>query len=174
MNEKHFGDSYDIVKRFWSDCLSAEAPLYSHARFIRPELRERYAKLTKIPVLTELPEGPFGLLLDPDTGIPFPTNKRESLSRTHLPLGHLLGFEEELNPRYIICFDQSFYRHHKLSRKKQRAAKMKFLRAKGMSSFYYVSHAPFLFTSRSAKALKRILERLMSAGIPTKMIERLC
>jgi hypothetical protein len=89
--------------------------------------------------------------------------------------GHTLSFmvqtDDELHPQYMVCFDQSHHRHHELSREQQRAKKMQFLQSHGIASFYYVSHAPFLFMARKAEVLQVIRDRLTSLGIPTTRLE---
>jgi hypothetical protein len=69
MNQKFLGDSYDLVKRFLAQTVNPIATIYAHPKFVPEEMREKYTKLTTIPVLGSAPEGRFGILLDPDTGI---------------------------------------------------------------------------------------------------------
>jgi hypothetical protein len=45
----YLGDSYGIVKRFWSESLRSIAPLYAHPRFVTPGIREQYTAVTSIP-----------------------------------------------------------------------------------------------------------------------------
>lgn len=52
--------------------------------------------------------------------------------------------------RAVITFDQSNYRLSGLKLDEQRQVKMRYLAKSGLFSFYYVSHAPFLFTCPSA------------------------
>jgi hypothetical protein len=47
----YLGDSYDIVKRFWSESLRAVAPLLAHPRFVPADIRMQYTSVTSIPVL---------------------------------------------------------------------------------------------------------------------------
>lgn len=79
--------------------------------------------------------------------------------------------DDELHPQYMICFDQSYHRRHELSREQQRARKRQFLQAQGIVSFYYVSHAPFLFMAREAEVLQVVRDRLIFLGIPTSKLE---
>jgi len=111
---------------------------------------------------------PFGLLLDPDTGIPLPDNKGASLK--HASLDFIVALEKETKPVFIICFDQSYHRKHELPKYGQLDQKRKYLKERGLSSFYYLSHAPFLFAARNAKDLHNVIEKLSKAGIPKTRI----
>ena len=166
MHKQYLGDSYDLVKRFWCETLKSVAPLYAHPRFVPAAIRSEYKNVTTIPILEDRPDGRLGILLDPDTGVPLPATSASDATSSHVPLPFLIKLNQEFQPDYIICFDQSHVRDHQLSRKDQRAAKMTFLRERGICSFYYVSHAPFLFVAQDRQILRSILERLTLAGIP--------
>ena len=75
-----------------------------------------------------------------------------------------------LRPAYMICFDQSYHRHHELDRKGQLEKKRELLRGLGIGSFYYYSHAPFLFMAGDANALAAVKERLLSVGVPRERL----
>jgi hypothetical protein len=162
------GDSYDLVKRFWSEGLRSVAPLYAHPQFVPEEIRPEYTAITSVPVLDtdRLPDKPFGVLLDPDTGIPFPSESRARARRSHAPLPFIVGVHQDLRPLYVVCFDQSYHRRQEASRQQQLEKKREFLRQRGLSSFYYQSHAPFLFTADDVETLTAIRSRLVSLGIP--------
>ncbi len=106
MKDAYLGDSYDLVKRFWREQLRCVAPLYFHPKFIRPSSHNRFTKLTTIPVLDldHLPKTKYGLLLDPDTGIPDAENVKASF--THAPLRCIAKINKKLKPEYMIYFDQ--------------------------------------------------------------------
>jgi hypothetical protein len=163
----YLGDSYDLVKRFWAESLRPLAPLYSHPRFVPAAIHARYTAVTSIPVLDtdDLPGEPFGLLLDPHTGIPLPAESPAEATASHAPLPFIVQVHERLRPTYMICFDQSYHRHHELSRPEQLEKKRKFLRGRGISSFYYDSYAPFLFMAGKAEALTAAQSRLISLGV---------
>ncbi len=168
MKRIYLGDSYDIVKRFWAKSLHPVAPLYAHPRFVPEEIRAEYKAVTSIPVLDtdSPPERPFGLLLDPDTGIPLATESKTKATASHAPLSFIVEVNKQLRPTYMICFDQSYHRSHKLKKPEQLEQKREFLRGHGLNSFYYVSHAPFLFVARKAEILNKVRRRLVSLGIP--------
>ena len=171
MQRKYIGDSYDLVKRFLSESLREIAPLYAHQRFVPLEIRPEYTRITSIPILEEPPSNPFAILLDPDVGIPFPSSASEHPTASHAPLPFLVKVNACFHPKYIICFDQSYHRTHELRREVQRSEKRKFLQERNLFSFYFVSHAPFLFTAENPKILEAIRVRLVSLGIPESRFE---
>jgi hypothetical protein len=173
MDERYLGDSYDFVKRFICSALSPIATLYAHERFVPGAIRERYTKVTGIPILSEYFKGGFGVLLDPNTGVCLPEQKPLSgATRSHISLGFIIELNNERHPDYIVCFDQSCHRKRDLSPKAQRERKMKVLRDNGLSAFYYASHAPFLFTAQNREVLGSVLECLRSAGIHERLFQQ--
>jgi len=171
MRENYLGDSYDLVKRFWCASLKPIAPLYAHARFAPAEIRARYTAVMLIPILESQPRGRFGILLDPHTGIPLSDESFDGATGSLASLPFVVQVNKELRPNYMICFDQSYHRQHGLTREDQRDLKREFLRERGIESFYYVSHAPFLFVAPKRKILAGIRDRLTSLGIPTCRFE---
>jgi hypothetical protein len=173
MLAKYLGDSYDLVKRFWAESLRSVAPLYAHPRFVRPAIRQPYTLVTSIPVLDtdKLPPRPFGLLFDPHTGIPLPDESVTEASPSHAPLPFIAQVNATLRPAYAICFDQSLHRHHALSKQQQLEKKREFLGGKGIGSFYYDSHAPFLFMAERSEFLSAVKARLVSLGVPPDRFE---
>ena len=113
MKKDYFGDSYDLVKRFFAKTCEKVAPLYAHEYYIPNELRVRYTALTSIEMFgcRTKPSQRFGLILDPNTGIPLPDAKAQILTRDHAPLSYIEKQFDELNPAYMICFDQCHDRH---------------------------------------------------------------
>lgn len=71
----------------------------------------------------------------------------------------------------MVCFDQSHKREAGFGAGEQRAVKRAHLNQRGWFSFYYVSHAPFLFASRSDLVLDRIIATLVASGIPAARLE---
>ena len=182
MREEFLGDSYDIVKRFWASSLRPIAPLSAHPHFVPAEMRAAFKKTTSVPVL-ELdppvgkhgavakgakivyPEGDFGLLLDPDTGIPLTAD--HATNRVHCSVDFIASlFGAHANLTYVICFDQSHDRNHALKGLRQMEKKRELITAAGLSSFFYKSHARFFFVTRDEATLAKIRKRLSTAGIP--------
>ena len=173
MDDKYLGDSYDLVKRFFWQELREIAPLYADPRFVPKQIRAKFSLITKIPMLTEVPSGSdFGLLLDPDTGIKAPGCSCSKGNKKHVSLEQIVEYlKQPPTPKYIVCFDQNHHRKSVLSPQKQRACKMKFLQENVLHSFYYASHAPFLFVTPQEDTLRLIRERLSKAGIPLCKIQ---
>ncbi len=173
MQAKYLGDSYDLVKRFLGESLHPIGPLYAHPKFVPFAIREEYTAVTLIPILNlaELPQEPYGLLLDPNTGILLSTEISRGISATHASLSFIVQTSKMLQPAYIVCFDQSYHRCHELSRVEQREKKMAFLSAQGIGSLYYVSQASFLFAAEKPENLAAILQRLESRGIPKACLQ---
>lgn len=89
----------------------------------------------------------------------------------HASLSYIVDLFEKVRPTFLICFDQSHHRDRDLPKANQRKSKRSFLRQKGLDSFYYVSHAPFLFASGGTDTLVSIREKLALIGIPDSRFE---
>lgn len=168
VDKRYLGDSFDIVKRFWAERLRAVAPLLAHPRFVPADLKSQFERMVSMRVLdrNETPAGPFGLFLDPHTGVPLPTAPRQTATVSHAPLAFIEAEFSRLRPRYLVCFDQSHDRVPDLGRSDQRALKRADLKSRSLFSFYYVSHAPFLFAASDTAVLESLRSRLVEAGIP--------
>jgi hypothetical protein len=168
MKPQFLGDSYDLVKRFWAERLASIAPLFAHPKFVPSSIEREYKKLVGIRILTSetVTRKPFGLFLDPDTGIPLPTASSQNASIRHAPVSFISREMNRLKPKDLICFDQSHNRNCGLTKEKQRHSKIAALRELGIASFYYVSHAPFLFAARDVADLELIRLQLVESGIP--------
>jgi hypothetical protein len=171
MKRAFLGDSYDAVKRMWQELLVDSAPLFAEPRFIPESLRHHFTRLTRIPLLVDKPRGRFSILNDPDTGIRLPSAQNQREGRTHVRVGTVIK-QLEGGAECVITFDQSYYRNSKLSRGEQRRGKMRQISKAGFYSFYFVSHAPFLFAASDIHALKRLRRILKDAGIPEERIEQ--
>jgi hypothetical protein len=173
MHKKHLGDSFDVVKRFWREQLAEIALLHAHPLFVEIDIRIEFTKLTEIPVIEfkEKPRFPFGLFFDPDTGIALPGDAIIMPRRSHATLPFIVDEFKRWQPKYAICYDQSKHRKHKKgwTVEQQRAEKQSYLRERKIASFYYVSHAPFLFMAKESPTLEHIRNHLISLGIPEKV-----
>jgi hypothetical protein len=171
MKRDYLGDSYDAVKRLWQQALAEWAPLYAEPRFIPEDLQADFTRLTRVPMLHDAPSGPYSILNDPDTGIRLPNEDNQTQSRRHIALPTICEQLRLGAARSVITFDQSDYRLRELKLDQQRQAKMRYLAKEGLFAFYYVSHAPFLFTFLSADARQQLRQRLLSFGIPDARFE---
>ncbi|MBU1181610.1 MAG: hypothetical protein KKF00_05485 [Proteobacteria bacterium] len=170
MKRDYLGDSYDAVKRMWQGMFADLAPLYAEPRFIQENLRAEFTLLTGIPMLLDKTKGVFSILNDPDTGIRLPGERNQSEGRTHIAID-TIATQLKRGPLCVITFDQSDYRNNGMKRNQQRRAKMQALAEKGLHSFYYVSHAPFLFAAPDLHSFLRIRTILRTAGIPEWRLE---
>lgn len=171
MKRDFLGDSYDLVKRFWGQLLADWAPLFADPRFIPADLCNEYSALTGIEMLpSPLPER-FSIINDPDTGIRLPGEADQREGRTHTTINGIISQLEQLRPKCIITFDQSNYRHSRQTLKQQRSTKLGELRARLKYGFYYVSHAPFLFTFSNQSDMEYVQTLILEAGIPEGWIQ---
>jgi len=168
MHEQYLGDSFDILKRFWVDLLSPSATMLVHSRFIPIDLRPRFTQLTGATIYDpDTPvNSPYSLLLDPHTGIPLPDAQNQRQRVSHAPIDFIASLFEDANLSFVACYDQTKRRQARFSLSDQLDAKRTQLLDHGINSFYYVSHAPFLFASRSCDTLHKIRQRMIDAGIP--------
>jgi len=173
MKREYLGDSYDAVKRLWRDLLEDWAPLRADPRFIDEDLREDFTHLTGIPILENEPTRPYSILNDPDTGIRLPGEINQAESRTHIAIPSIVRQLRDSGASCVITFDQSNYRNKKLTTEKQRQAKMQALKRKGFESFYYDSHASFLFSVPAQQMFQELWQLLTGAGIPTSRLEKM-
>lgn len=73
----------------------------------------------------------------------------------HARLEFIVEIFHSWKPSYLICFDQSVKRQKKPNGQDQRISKCTELRNKGIESFFYESHAPFLFATTTSDSLKK-------------------
>lgn len=166
MHERYLGDSYDIVKRFFGEQLCPIAPMRAHPRFIPDDLHDAFTRLTTIPVWDEKTDEKMSLLLDPHTGIPLPDAANQGVRISHAPIQFIADLLKMPNLSFVVCFDQTRDRQHELSIADQPDAKREALRDLGVFSFYYMSHAPFLFASKTSDTLVFVRNRLIELGVP--------
>ena len=167
MNEPKLGDSYDIVKRFWREILSPIALMYAFARFIPEDLRQRYSALTGLPIRDEQSEGLYSLLLDPNIGF-----RGEKTNGDYIGAKFIADlFKNDQALQFAVCFDQSVARALRPAMLIELDSKRSALLTSEIFSFYYVSHAPFLFASPKRDVLVQVREAILNAGIPESTAE---
>ena len=91
--------------------------------------------------------------------------------RTHTTINAIISQLEQLRPKCIITFDQSDYRHSRQTLEQQRSTKLGELRKRLRYGFYYVSHAPFLFTFSNQSDMEYVQTLILEAGIPEGWIQ---
>jgi len=169
MHRKYLGDSYDAVKRMWQQILSPWAPIFAVSRFIPDDLHTDFTRLTGIEVVYEAVKGRHSLLNDPDVGIRLPGRANQSEGK-HISIDTIASQVYQPGVACVITFDQSNYRDEG-SLKGQRILKLRELARQRVHSFYYASHASFLFSTRSTATTKLLQGRLIRAGIPKARLE---
>lgn len=172
MKRAYLGDSYDAVKRMWQELLADWAPLYAEPRFIPDDLRKDFMKLTRIPMLPDQLLTAYSILNDPCTGIRLPSEPNQSEGQTHISIKTIIR-QLKNGAQCVVTFDQSHYRNIDLKLNGQRQAKMRKLADEKCCSFYYISHAPFLFSFPNTDSLQRVEGILKAAGIPQNRIEKI-
>ena len=155
MNRKFFGDSYDLVKRFFIQQLS-ELDYAVHADLLLTgDWGENEVAFRKLVGLGASPSGPESrnyrkaLFLDPDTGV------RETRGRRHVSYERLAGEVETYD--LVLAFDQSFARGSDSDALIRH--KLKELGRRNCFGMYYDSHARFLFVSQSHGILEECRTR---------------
>ncbi|HEY2323176.1 MAG TPA: hypothetical protein VGJ82_09980 [Thermoanaerobaculia bacterium] len=159
MNTKYLGDSYDLVKRFFSrELTNIGYEVVADPMFTGPWAdadKSRLLNLVQVSPERKNVVGRTALFLDPDTGI------HERQSRHHVSYARIAGETESY--QLVFSFDQSFSRREAPITVIRR--KIEAMRALGCSAMYYDSHARFLFASR-VDAVMELREHLLSVGLP--------
>ena len=163
MNPQWFGDSFDIVKRFFIGNIRE----MGYQVFVNPMLtgewngleNEFYGFLGAAPLESlATSSGRTALLLDPDTGIGPKSTKQ------HVTIGMIVNYLQE--HEIVFSFDQSFSRGGDAL--EQMDKKLSLLKKEGAAGFYYDSHARFLFSSKLPEVLSNLERHLVTAGLPEK------
>lgn len=159
MNPKWFGDSYDIVKRFFA--LSLQDLNYDV--FIDPMftgewdcMEDEWYDFLRMRPLDEYRDSESALFLDPDTGI------GRTASPKHTTISSIAALLEI--HQIVFSFDQSFSRGSDPLAQMER--KLKTLAENGAVGFYFDSHARFLFASRSDQRISSLQRHLEGIGLP--------
>jgi len=155
----------------WQELLADWAPLYAESRFIPKEIRPDFEKLTKISMLKDQRPRYYSILNDPCTGIRLPSSPKKE-GQKHVSIETII-MQIKNGAQCVVTFDQSIYRNIGMKPKEQRQSKMRRLAEEECHSFYYVSHASFLFAFPNKEALKRVEGILKAEGIPQNRIEKI-
>ena len=166
MNPHWFGDSFDIVKRYFIENLK----IIGYQVVVDPMLTGEwqgvedrfYHFLGALPLCREAGEK-TALFLDPDTGI----GKKDTAQ--HITINtislHLENYE------IVFSFDQSFSRG--VSATDKMKEKLGELERAGHVGFYYDSHARFLFSANDTATLCAVEQQLLLTGLPANRLLRL-
>lgn len=167
MNAAWFGDSCDIVKRYFVGVLKdAGYRVYVDPMFTGDSrgIEKPFHRFIGAPKFDgkKSPGDRTALLLDPDTGI----GRRET--EQHVTIDDILRELERHD--VVFSFDQSFSR--KQSPKDQMKEKLGRITATGRFAFYYDSHARFLFVARARNDIKLVADALRASGLPEGRLVR--
>lgn len=161
MNPAYFGDSYDLVKRFFCSELSR----LGYSVVVDPMLTgtwsanetEFYRLIGAEPASRQKPMSQrAALFIDPDTGINSKGGKQ------HASFDRLV--RESANYELVFAFDQSFSRQAKAT--DVMGEKLSALKARGRHGMYYDSHARFVFVASERPVLHELQLHLVSLGLP--------
>ena len=165
MNSQWFGDSFDIVKRFFIGNIRE----MGYQVFIDPMLtgewngleNKFYGFIGAAPLESLATSvGKTALLLDPDKGIGlYPTKQ-------HVTVRMIVNYLQE--HEIVFSFDQSF--SHSVDALKKMREKLNLLKEEGAVGFYYNSHARFLFSAKSPEVFANLKRHLVMAGLPKKRL----
>jgi hypothetical protein len=167
MNPQFLGDSYDLVKRFFILELQSLGyiveidPMFTGSWKSGEE--DAFCRLLGLHSTIQ-PEATKklqrSLFLDPDTGL----NERGGMRHASLEQVAREVQKHEL----VFAFDQSFSRQ--TSPLDEMNNKMKLLAEHDVNSFYYDSHARFLFASKRKLPLRELMNHLVKLGVPRSRI----
>jgi hypothetical protein len=162
MNPTFFGDSFDIVKRFFCQELAA----IGYKVVVDPMLTGAWKDHQEKDFYRFIGAGQnkdskhdmgrTALFLDPDTGI------NERGGKQHVSFKRLI--DETSSYTLVFSFDQSFSRQAKPTSVMQN--KLKVLEARHCYGMYYNSHARFLFASSHKEHLHEFRTHLVGLGLP--------
>jgi hypothetical protein len=161
----YFGDSYDLVKRFFCRELSSLGYTVSVEAMFTGEWSGAETQFFKLigaaPLAANLaPKDRTAVFVDPDTGV------HGKVSLHHVSLSRLV--ELSAHHPLVFAFDQSFSRQAKFPESLHaKLAKLEELGAHGM---YYNSHARFLFVARVLGTLERLKAHLVGLGLPSSRL----
>lgn len=169
MHQDYFGDSFDLVKRFFCGVLADSGlEVYVRPMFTGPVEGWSRDFLKLVGAKAEEPIGPqsprSALLMDPDTGVTLGKAKSRGGVRVHVRIEEIL----DACQRYevVVVFDQAFSRGVNRT-----AVQKKKLQTLPPGCFYYDSHAAFLFAGQRPKVLAAVERKLKELGVPrTRLI----
>lgn len=180
MHLKHFGDSYDIVKKSLLLWLAGFGPWVAHPMFthaVTPEDAAAFSRFLGIPLVSTevLVTGTDrrlylaacgecrSVFLDPDTGVRL--HRKSGKQSTQLLFAdEIVEIADRRPDGLILTFDQSLARGREAA---QIAEKLAHFNGLGVVGFAYVSHASFMVLGRSQNVVSQAEAELISkSGLP--------
>ncbi len=168
MNFQYFGDSYDIVKRFFIKNINE----MGYSVFVDPMFTDNwngfeekfYALIGAFPLKSfSAVTGKTALFLDPDTGVNSKSSKKHIAIEKHITIEKMVGCLKEHD--IVFSFDQAFSRDTTV-RNKKISEKLCLLKKIGARGFYYKSHACFLFSAKTDEILTNLKNQFLIIGLP--------
>ncbi|HPI53024.1 MAG TPA: hypothetical protein PKX47_12375 [Smithellaceae bacterium] len=164
MHPEYFGDSYDLVKRFFIQ----ELKTLGYTVTVQPMFTGTWGDQEQqfFELMGASRRDPrinlarSALFIDPDTGI------NEKGGKAHVSFKALA--EQANSSSIVFAFDQSFSRQMKPIEMMQE--KLRRMEAMNCHAMYYDSHARFLFISMSQGLLQELKTHLHSVGLPTSRL----
>lgn len=184
MDLKHFGDSYDIVKKSLLQWLAPFGPWGAHPMFSHPvsEIEaESFSRFLAVPltstaVISLASDRPNyfresgncrSIFLDPNTGVRL--HRGESRRATEFVFSdEVVEMARTKSKGLVLVFDQSLARG---SEREQVRAKLASFSEQGIDGFAYISHASFLILGQSSELVRDARSAvLISSGLPEARI----
>ena len=166
MNPDFFGDSFDLVKRFFCQELVKLGYTVSVDPMFTGDWKGREQDFFRLicaqPELSTNESRHTALFIDPDTGV------RKNSGRQHVSFDRLL--KEASSNALVFSFDQSFSRQAKPADLVMLRSKLAAIEAQGCYGMYYNSHARFLFVSSQQVRLYELRDHLVSLGLPSERL----
>ena len=158
MNPRGFGDSFDIVKRFFIKILKdAGYEVYVEPIFIGDWDDNEHRFISFIGAKEGSPTShKSALFIDPETGIGDRTTSKHITIQSIIR--HLDKFE------VVMVYDQSFSRSRSIE--DQMREKLNLFTKLGGHGFYYNSHARFLFVTKVDTITKKLVHLIQQSGLP--------
>lgn len=177
MDLKHFGDSYDIVKKSLLTWLADFGPWAAHPMFTHSTSdseSQAFSRFLGVPLVSTgvLDTGcdrasyfaschsHHSLFLDPDKGIRLKTVKGRR-APAFIFAKELIDLAGARPDALTLTFDQSLARGQEQD---QIRAKLTHFAAHGISGFAYVSHASFVVLGQSPILVEKARERVLAAS----------
>ena len=173
VNSKYFGDSYDLVKRFFIEVLKSEG----YTVYVAPMFTGNHAEMDKnyyLLIGAELTpdKGPgsekTALFVDPDKGI------NEKKTDEYVTIQNVFERLKSCKFTLVLVFDQSFSRNKRFATQRMRQKLLDFSK-QSVSGFFYNSHANFFFGAldKNKKLLEKYRCKLLQMGVPENRLIQL-
>jgi hypothetical protein len=180
MDLKHFGDSYDIVKRSLLDWLSDFGPWGAHPMFTHQVSASGAAAFERLLGVELVSTDVFkagsdrrsylapcadvhSVFVDPDTGVRLSRKGTRNRAR-FIFADELVQLASDRPDGLVLAFDQSLRRGQERQEVK---GKLAHFRDRGVNGFAYTSHALFLVLGRSSELIRKARSALLTtSGLP--------